>query len=113
MTHSSPFLPFLQILQKDREIKNLEKYFKEQHKQAEQELALQEEQEKLNLTILSAEKRNLTEKTEQLNLELLTLMTENRKAERILQHVSLQEKFVHIFNVASTNYVGQRYCAIL
>lgn len=113
MTHSSPFLPFLQILQKDCEIKNLERYFKEQHMQAEHELALQEEQEKLHLTILSAEKRDLTEKTDQLNQELLTLMSENRKAERILQEVSLQKTFVHIFNVASTNYMGQHYCTIM
>ncbi|XP_054904896.1 dynein regulatory complex protein 10-like [Poeciliopsis prolifica] len=73
------------ILQKDREIKNLERYIKEQHMQAEQELILQEEQEKLHLTVLSAEKKDLTEKRDQLNQELLTLMSENRKAERILQ----------------------------
>ncbi|XP_016530393.1 dynein regulatory complex protein 10 [Poecilia formosa] len=73
------------LLQKEREIKNLERYLKEQHLQAEHELTLQEEQEKIYLIILGAEKRNLAEKADQLNLELLTLMTENRKAERILQ----------------------------
>ncbi|KAM4746195.1 dynein regulatory complex protein 10 isoform 1-T4 [Anableps anableps] len=73
------------ILQNDSEIKKLERYLKEQNMQAENELHLQQQQEQLHLIKLGAEISSLKEKKDQLNMQLSTLMLENRREERILQ----------------------------
>ncbi|XP_021172625.2 dynein regulatory complex protein 10 isoform X1 [Fundulus heteroclitus] len=73
------------LLEKESEIKQVERSLKELHMQIKHELSLQEKQEEVNLTSLGDELGSLKQEADQLSSQLNALMLENRKAERILQ----------------------------
>ncbi|KAK5600029.1 hypothetical protein CRENBAI_011009 [Crenichthys baileyi] len=75
----------LQILKKDSEIKQLERCLKEDHMQAKYKSSLQHKEEQLKLSSLRAEAGSLKQTADQLNVQLSTLMHENRLTERSLQ----------------------------
>ncbi|KAM4579255.1 dynein regulatory complex protein 10 [Fundulus diaphanus] len=74
-----------QLLEKNSEIKQVERRLKELHMQIRHEVTFQEKQEEVNLTSLRDEVGSLKQETDQLSSQLSALMLENRKAERILQ----------------------------
>ncbi|MEQ2238559.1 hypothetical protein ILYODFUR_034336 [Ilyodon furcidens] len=83
------------ILKKDSEIKQLERCLKEDHMQAKYKSSCQTKEEQLKLSILRAEVGSLKQTTDQLNMQLSTLIHENRLAERSLQEVSVQFVMIH------------------
>ncbi|MEQ2158570.1 hypothetical protein GOODEAATRI_013602 [Goodea atripinnis] len=82
------------ILKKDSEIKQLERCLKEDHMQAKYKSSCQTKEEQLKLSILRAEVGSLKQTTDQLNIQLSTLIHENRLAERSLQEKNESVKIV-------------------